>query len=375
MMAEVRPLRLLGKSIVAFVVTNLIFAALNPAIGRLSIYNHLVPGRWRFPIQQGNPLSSSGAPQDLDALFGSHEISGTFKTRTEYRVLLLGDSQTWGATLPFHQTLGARLNAARLSACGMDLRFYNLAYPYGSVLKDFFTLDKSLPYRPDLVVWMLTPKSFRPTAETLVFVKDDPGSALDLLGAYNLDRYDTLVGPRVRFLKRTFISQAARLHRWALLQVYGLIWAATGFDHQWTFEDFRRILEAASPPALHLSTKLDWDGMQPPRLRERALALDVLPATRKLIGDLPLLAVVEPMFIPPGNGVSPRYNRIYPRWAFDAFVQLLQSALARQGWGYLDLHALVAYTDFVDDNFHLTADGEAQLAQALEPVIQKVACP
>ena len=49
-MNEIRPLRLLVKVACLFIVANLVFAAWNPPVGRISAYNLLFPGRARFPF-------------------------------------------------------------------------------------------------------------------------------------------------------------------------------------------------------------------------------------------------------------------------------------------------------------------------------------
>ncbi len=44
-------------------------------------------------------------------MFASHEISAGAKPADEFRVILIGDSSTWGFLLPADQTLAAYLNA------------------------------------------------------------------------------------------------------------------------------------------------------------------------------------------------------------------------------------------------------------------------
>ena len=52
MKAEVHPLRVLQKAIFLFVAANVIFAMLDPPVGRMTLYNTVVPGRLRFPYEE-----------------------------------------------------------------------------------------------------------------------------------------------------------------------------------------------------------------------------------------------------------------------------------------------------------------------------------
>lgn len=70
-----------------------------PLIGNISIYNHLVPGRERLPYGEQPDKSYNLNLYQLDAMFNSHKIAGTTKSQDEYRVILIGDSSTWGFLL------------------------------------------------------------------------------------------------------------------------------------------------------------------------------------------------------------------------------------------------------------------------------------
>ena len=100
MQKPVNALRVLVKAFVLFVVFNLLFAWLNPPIGRLTAYNSLWPGRVRFPYSESPNFYALdyNAPviQDFDAMFGAHILSAAPKSTDEYRIFLLGDSATWG---------------------------------------------------------------------------------------------------------------------------------------------------------------------------------------------------------------------------------------------------------------------------------------
>ena len=106
----------LVKALLLFVIANLLFAASDPlpALGRLSAYNRLFPGRKRLPYSDDPQRAYSLSLFQLDAMFASHELEAGPKPPGEYRLLLIGDSSTWGFLLKPDQTLSAYLNTAGL---------------------------------------------------------------------------------------------------------------------------------------------------------------------------------------------------------------------------------------------------------------------
>jgi hypothetical protein len=103
-------LRVILKAAALFVLANLVFAWTNPlpALGRLSIYNVLVPGRERLPYGENPAASYNLSLYSVEAMFSSHEISRG-KPADEFRVLLMGDSSTWGYLLRPGDTLASAI--------------------------------------------------------------------------------------------------------------------------------------------------------------------------------------------------------------------------------------------------------------------------
>jgi hypothetical protein len=152
--------RLLIKALVLFLLANLLLAALNPmpALGEISLYNRLFPGRIRLPYGE-KPDQAYNL-----SLFPGGYVRFTRDRRAqagdEYRVVLLGDSSVWGFLLPPEETLSAKLNDAGMKASdGRDMCFYNLAYPTLSLAKDLMLLERALEYQPDLIIWPVTLES------------------------------------------------------------------------------------------------------------------------------------------------------------------------------------------------------------------------
>ena len=104
--------RVLLKALLLFVAFNLLFAVLYPmgALGRISFYNLLFPGRERFPFGENSQQSYNLNLYNLDAMFASLALnaapalgaparsapSAGAAPEGEYRVLVVGDSSVWG---------------------------------------------------------------------------------------------------------------------------------------------------------------------------------------------------------------------------------------------------------------------------------------
>ncbi len=165
MRPPVNALRVLIKAALFFILLNLLFAWLDPPIGRVTAYNWLWPGRVRFPYSESptyyaqdynNPLI-----QDFDAMFGAHIISADAKPADEYRVLLLGDSATWGGHVTPQDMLASQINRLDLTTCdGRRIKAYDLGYPWPSLLRDVLILDYAQQYQPDMAIWLVTLHSF-----------------------------------------------------------------------------------------------------------------------------------------------------------------------------------------------------------------------
>ncbi len=154
--------RLVIKTACLFIIFNLVFAFIKPlpALGGLSAYNILFPGRLRLPYGEDPTQSYNLSLFNLEAMFASHAVAAP-KAANEYRVVLIGDSSTWGYYLKPDQTSSAYLNQANLTwSDGRKMRFYNLGYPTQSLAKDLLILNHALRYQPDMILWVVSLESF-----------------------------------------------------------------------------------------------------------------------------------------------------------------------------------------------------------------------
>ena len=130
------------KALILFIGFNLIYVLVSPsALGTISLYNFILPGRQRLPFGEDSAQSYNLSLFNLDAMFASHVIAGSLDKENEYRVIVVGDSSTWGILLHPEETLAGQLDAEHLILCGRAVHFYNLGYPTISLTKDLMMLD------------------------------------------------------------------------------------------------------------------------------------------------------------------------------------------------------------------------------------------
>ena len=362
--------RVLGKTAVLFLLLNLLFAGLEPmeTLGHFSLYNWLLPGRLRLPYGENPAESYNLSLNNVPAMLASHAINRP-KDDAEFRVLLIGDSGTWGWFLPNEDTLAGQLNALGLeTADGRTVAVYNFGYPVMALSKDVLLLDAAMQTDPDLILWPVTLESF-PRDKQLFppLVQANPARMRRLIADYALD-LDANDG---RFLTRTFLDQTIvgqrrNLADWLRLQQVGFAWAATGIDQAIPaqFELRRSDFEADE----------SWQTFtQAATLTTDDLAFDVLAAGMTAAGPVPVLLINEPMFISSGQNSDLRYNAFYPRWAYDQYRALLGETAVAHNWPYLDLWDTIPPDEFTDTPVHLTAVGNklyaAMVAEGIRPFL------
>lgn len=372
---EVQPLRVLLKAIILFVVFNLIFAVVNPQVGKLTFYNYMIPGRLRFPYEQEPSFYLVGynAPiyEDFDAMFGAHIISSR-KPPNEFRLVLLGDSATWGISVQAGDTLSEQINELHIQACdGRNVRAYNLGYPMPFLMRDVMILDKAMEYQPDMVLWLITLSTLEPKTAETYFILPHAERYLRLSNAHGL-ALPHLAQPieKAAFWKRTIIGQRRRLKNIVLTQAFGIPWAATGIDNH------EGLQPPTKPPDPDVSGQLDYDGLPPEESQQHldSLMLDVLSAGFGIAGDVPIVLVNEPIFLAEGRNRHIRYNAMYPRWMYDAYRDFISEWAGKENRPLLDYWNALSPAGFSGQNFHRSSLGEARLAELLAPEIKKLVC-
>lgn len=354
------------KALLLFLAINLVFVLTNPlpVLGRFSAYNHLFPGRKRLPYGENPQRSYNLSLYTLEAMFASHELDGTAKAEDEYRVIIIGDSSTWGFLLQPNETFTSVINDAGISLTdGRHLKAYNLGYPVMSLAKDLLILSFAMRYQPDLVIWPLTLESFPYDKQLFApILQNNPSLVQQLAQTYHLNLTPQKTFQTGEpFWKRTLIAARRDLADLIRLQLYGALWAATGIDQD--------IPEEFTPRMEDLPADLAFHNLQPPDLREEDLAFEVLDVGLKMAGKTPILFINEPMFISQGQNSDIRYNYYYPRWAYDGYRTLLTEKCRTNGWNCIDLWDAIPPTEFTNTAVHMTPEGNRIFAQEIIRVI------
>lgn len=344
--------RVMVKALALFAVFNLVFAWLSPlpALGRISAYNAIFPGRPRLPYGDNPARAYNLSLYNLEAMFASHELAGTPKAAEEFRVLVIGDSSTWGFLLEPEETLAGAINSLQAKLPdGRAVRAYNLGYPVMSLTKDLLILEKAMDFQPDLIVWPLTLESF-PYDKQLFppLLQNNPQEVQALVEKYRLN-LDTSSLAQPSWWQRTILGGRRELADLLRLQLYGVLWAATGIDQD--------IPDTYTPRQEDLEADLVFHDLSGPDLAEEDLAMDVLAAGVDAARGVPVLLVNEPMFISRGKNSDLRYNFYYPRWAYDDFRKILSEWSAQKNQPYLDLWDSVPGTEFTNSAVHMTPAG------------------
>lgn len=361
--------RVIVKALVLFLVLNFFFLWIFPvqALGRLSAYNLLFPGRMRLPYGDNPAKAYNLSLYNLEAMFASHGLAETNKPLDEYRVLVIGDSAAWGFLLEPKDTLAEAINAQQaVLPDGRSLKAYNLGYPVMSLTKDLLILERAMAYEPDLIVWPLTLESF-PYDKQLFppLLQNNPEAVNQLIEKHglNLEPKDDSEAKPDEWWQRTIIGKRRELADLLRLQLYGVLWAATGIDQE--------IPQSYTPRQEDLQPDIEFHGLQGPDLQASDLALEILSAGVRLAGETPVLIVNEPMFVSQGENSDLRYNFYYPRWAYDNYRRILSEWSAQNGHAYMDLWDSVPNTEFTNSAVHMTPQGTQLFArQVLQAILE-----
>lgn len=359
-MNQVKPFNVFIKGIFLFIIFNFLLALWQPKLGQLSLYNSIFTGRERLPFGENPKQSYNLSLSNLDAMFSSHEIHGTQKTENEFRVIVIGDSSVWGTLLKPQETLTGQLNDLQLLTCDKNLTAYNIGYPTISLTKDVMLLEYAMQYEPDLILWMTTLDALPMEKQSSPIVLDNEEKIRELETNYGLNI-------NINFEQETFWDKTLIGDRraWAdlmRLQMYGVMWSATGIDQFYPDEYEKAQTDFELDESYHDFVK--------PSLDESLLAINALETGFRVAGETPLILVNEPMLISSGINSDIRYNFFYPRWAYDEYREMMFALSEEHHWQYVDLWDIVPANEFTNSAIHLTPTGENMLVKNLVPYIE-----
>lgn len=353
------------KGILIFVILSLAIGII-PAdvLGRISIYNHLIPGRPRLPFGETPQRSYNLSLFNLEAMFAAHEISIPTDADKETRIILLGDSSIWGTLQKPEETMAGRLNARNLQICGKSAHFYNLGYPTISLAKDVLILQRALQTYPDMAVWVTTLEAFPKDKQFTSPLAEN--NRIRLASILGMDAQ--LATVPLGIFNSTLFAHRRELADWARLQFYGIPWAATGID-----QDYPVRYPAAE---IDLEPDETFHKLEPGDDLHSAMSWDVLQKGMSIAkqANLPILLVNEPILVSNGNNSEIRYNFYYPRWAYDVYRTEMQRQSDLNDWPYLDAWNIIPMQEFTNSAIHLTTTGEDLLAGRVADALKTLAC-
>jgi hypothetical protein len=358
------------KALFLFIVCNLVFALTAPLpwLGKISAYNIAFPGRSRLPWSENPSVAYNLSLNNLDAMFASHEVADGDKSEDEFCVLMFGDSSVWGFLLEPEETYTANINESQLvTQDGKSIRAYNLGYPTISLTKDLLLIDYAMRYQPDMIVWLVTLESFPNHKQVFTpLIQHNPNLVRNLITSYDLNIEPNSEGfINLSVWDRTILGSRRPLADLLRLQLYGVMWAATGIDQD--------VPDEYTPRQEDFGVDDSYYDFTPPVLTLDELAFEVLAAGVARGEGVPVLIVNEPIFISQGENSQIRYNFFYPRWAYDAYRQLMGEQSEFHGWNYIDLWDTIPAAEFTNTAIHITPPGSAQLAAFIGEAILDLA--
>jgi hypothetical protein len=354
------------KTVVLLIFFNLFFIVVQPVevLSKISAYNVFFPGRIRFPFGENPSKAYNLTINSIPAMFSSHIISNSPIPQDEFSIIFIGDSSVWGYLLRPNETISAYINQTALQTPdGESIHAYNLGYPTISLTKDLVFLQEAVQYNPDFVIWLVTLEAFplvRQLDSPILQANQKRVTELNQQYRIGLDLPTEWSDP-TSLLDRAFVMQRKDLADLFRLQVYGLLWAATGVDQYYP--------ESFPPPANDLENNVDYYGMSPGMLDSRFIMFKALDIGSEILGNIPLLIVNEPIYISDGENSEVRYNFFYPRWAYDQYRDQMMTLSQNAAWLYLDTWDLVAPDKFTNSAIHMNPTGTHALAVRIQEAI------
>jgi hypothetical protein len=217
-----------------------------------------------------------------------------------------------------------------------------------------------MKYEPDLILWMTTLDAFPIEKQASPIVLNNEEKIQELENSYGL-KVEINNFEEKTFWDKTFVGDRRLWADLIRLQIYGVMWSATGIDQIYSDEYEKAQVDFDADESYHEFVK--------PNLDTNDLALNALETGIRIADETSMILVNEPMLISSGNNSDIRYNFFYPRWAYDAYRKLMFELSEENNWTYVDLWDIVPANEFTNSAIHLTPVGEKILVENLVPHI------
>ena len=231
------------------------------------------------------------------------------------------------------------------------VRAYDLAYLLPSFMRDLLILDQARQYEPDLVVWPVTLLTFQTNDFDRFFLAYQSDRVLQLVKTYHLKVPAASHLRSSGFGDHTILVQRSKIRVVFADQLFGLRWGATGLDAD---------VSSAMPLSNDVASNSIYYGFNSPADLNglvQSLQFSALDAGQKLAGNVPIYYFNEPIFIAGGKNSSIRYNKYYPRWAYDEYRTRIGQWMAKQNLPYDDFWNIIPPSEFTDTPLHFNIGG------------------
>jgi hypothetical protein len=353
--------RIIIKTILILFIINFGWILLsNLPIGDLSLYNLLFDGRYRLPFGENPKRSYNLSLYNLDAMFASHEINKKQSDVKDLHVVLIGDSSIWGFLQEPDNTLSGLLNK-RFMKDDKNIIFHNLGYPSISILKDLMVIDRASEYNPDLVLWFITLEALPKEKQLEIpIIKNNPWIVNSMIEKYKLSE---IIKIDKKIINNTLWNQRRNISDLLNLQLFGILWNATGIDQEYP--------ETYNPAQRDFAEPIEqYYIVNPDDKLEDFLALEIIKNGIEINKGIDFILINEPILISEGVNSSVQYNYYYPRWAYDQYRLIMKEFTQKNNFRYYDLWNLIPEGEFTNSAIHLSEDAENKLADEITLVIE-----
>lgn len=326
-------------------------------------------------FDSGRRLHALPAPRVfwLELLLRQHELCRSTDEASQVRVVLLGSSSAYGFPYPAESTFPERMNRT-FERRGLPVRIFNLAMVFPYQVRDALVLEEALAYRPQVVVYAMTPSEFANQGPGSIkrelrhfFEVNTP--ALASFIAKDPPGMTVAVAPWKRLASETHPVESL----FGFVRESGsLVRAAAGINAEW----LGRRLGRADPVAPRTKGRqtqyaceatLEKAKGQFFRWKERNVLAYLEDVSRR--HGIDVLVVSWPVAHEP---VGDCYNVRYPTRLVREFNAWLRKEAQARGLSHMDLHGYLPSQHFLD-SLHIDALGHRLLAlrigQALEPIV------
>ena len=102
--------------------------------------------------------------------------------------------------------------------------------------------------------------------------------------------------------------------------------------------------------------------------------LSVIGSADVMVHPVAILIVNEPIYVASGKNSLQYYNSYYSRQLYDQYRNILLDWAYNHHQPYVDVWDSIPSSEFTDTPFHLSVNGEKQLASILSPAILGLSC-